>query len=165
MDFGTLIAGFGQWSQYVIATFGYPGVFFVSLVSSASIFFPIPGFLFILAASPVLNPFLLGIVAGAGSAIGELTGYILGRGGKKTIEKKEIKWIKKGEDWFRRGRGFWFIFIFAATPLPDDVAGIVAGLFSYSWKKFLLASFIGKTILNIAIALGGFYGIGAILTL
>jgi len=151
---------FLQWSQYVIASFGYAGVFVVSLICSASIFFPVPGFIFILAAAPFLNPWILGVVAGAGSAIGEVTGYALGIGGNRALKKKDMKWLKKGEKWFREGRGFLFILIFAATPLPDDVTGILGGMFRYDIKKFLLASFIGKTILNLFLAFAGFYGLG-----
>jgi membrane protein YqaA with SNARE-associated domain len=158
MDWASLIAGFLLWSEQVILTFGYLGVFVVSVVSTATIFLPVPGFLFILAASPFLNPFLLALVSGAGMAIGELTGYVIGKGGAKAIKKKDLKWVKKGEAWFRKGRGFLFIVIFAATPLPDDVTGIVGGMFDYDWKRFLLAAFIGKTVMNLALALAGFYG-------
>jgi len=159
MDMGSILAVFLQWSVYVIQNYGYPGAFLVSMISSASIFLPIPGFLFILAASPFLNPWILGVVAGAGMAIGELTGYLIGRGGSSALKKGDKKWLKKGESWFREGRGFMAILIFAATPLPDDVTGIVAGMFRYDWKKFLLAAFIGKTIMNLLLALAGFYGL------
>ena len=162
MDWGTLTAAFIGWSGAFIQAFGYPGIFVVSMLSSASIFLPLPGFLFIIAAAPFLNPFAVGIAAGAGSAIGELTGYILGRGGQKALKGREYKWLKSGEKWFRKKRGFLFIVIFAATPLPDDVTGILGGMFRYDWKKFLLASFIGKTLLNLALAFSGFYGVSLI---
>jgi membrane protein YqaA with SNARE-associated domain len=159
MDLASLASGFLQWSDYIIQTFGYLGVFIVSAVSSATIFLPVPGFLFILAASPFLNPWILGIVAGAGMAVGELTGYVVGRGGNKALKKKDKKWLKMGENWFKKGRGFLFIVIFAATPLPDDITGIVGGMFSYDWRRFLLASFIGKAIMNLLLAFAGLYGI------
>lgn len=159
MDWAAVVSAFLEWSRYMIENFGYLGVFLVSVASTATIFLPVPGFLFILAASPFLNPFLLGIVAGAGMAIGELTGYILGKGGSTALKRKDLKWLKMGEQWFSKGRGFIFILIFAATPLPDDVTGIVGGMFNYDLKRFLLAAFIGKTLMNIALALAGFYGI------
>ena len=164
MDWASLVAGFLEWSEQVILTSGYLGVFVVSVVSTATIFLPVPGFLFILAASPFLNPYLLALVSGAGMAIGELTGYVIGKGSAKAIKRKQVKWVKKGEEWFKKGRGFFFIAIFAATPLPDDVTGIVGGMFDYDWKKFLLAAFIGKTIMNLALALAGFYGFNLFLS-
>lgn len=159
MDWASLIAAFIAWSEGVIQTFGYAGVFLVSMLSSASIFIPVPGFIFIIAAAPFLNPWAVGIVAGAGSAIGELTGYAIGKGSHRALSAKDIGWLKRGERWFTKKRGFLFIVIFAATPLPDDITGILGGMFRYDWRRFLLASFIGKTILNVALALSGFYGI------
>ncbi len=159
MDWAALVTAFLEWSEYMIVNFGYLGVFLVSVASTVTIFLPVPGFLFILAASPFLNPYLLGIVSGAGMAIGEVTGYMIGKGGSTALRKKDKKWIKKGEKWFTEGRGFIFIVIFAATPLPDDITGIVGGMFNYDVKRFLLAAFIGKTVMNIALALAGFYGI------
>ncbi|MBN2331199.1 MAG: VTT domain-containing protein [Candidatus Aenigmarchaeota archaeon] len=164
MDWASAVNAFLEWSRYMIENFGYPGVFLVSIASTATIFLPVPGFLFILAASPFLNPFLLGIVSGAGMAIGEVTGYVLGKGGGAALKRKDMKWLKRGERWFSEGRGFLFIVIFAATPLPDDVTGIVGGIFNYDVKRFLLAAFIGKTLMNIALALAGFYGINLALS-
>jgi len=158
-----VIASFVAWAEYVIVNYGYGGAFVVSLISSASIFLPVPGFLFVLAAGALLNPVALGVVAGAGSAIGELTGYLIGKGGGGAMKKKDVKWVKKGEKWFREGRGFLFILIFAATPLPDDVTGILGGMFNYDWKRFLLASFIGKVAFNIVLALAGSFGLNSIL--
>ena len=159
MGWETLITAFLGWAGGFIGMFGYAGVFLVSMVSSASIFLPLPGFLFILAASPFLNPLIVGVIAGAGSAIGEMTGYALGKGSHNALSKREYAWLKKGEKWFRDRRGFLFILIFAATPLPDDVTGILGGMFRYDWRRFLLAAFIGKTLLNLALALSAFYGV------
>jgi membrane protein DedA with SNARE-associated domain len=170
MDGASLIAAFLAWSGGVIGTFGYAGVFVVSVISTATIFLPIPGFLFIVAAGTVssLNPWLVAIISGAGMAIGELTGYALGRGGTKALDRGKMldkgkqKWLKRGEGWFRKGRGFLFILIFAATPLPDDVTGILGGMFNYDIKKFLLATFIGKVLMNIVLVFAGAYGAGVV---
>jgi membrane protein YqaA with SNARE-associated domain len=158
MDWTSLIVAFLEWSQYVIETFGYPGIFVVSVITTSSIFLPVPGFLFIIAAAPFLNPWIVALVSGAGMAIGELTGYVIGKGGKKALGKEERKWLKRGEGWFQKGRGFLFIVIFAATPLPDDVTGILGGMFDYDPKKFLLAAFIGKTIMALGLVIAGIYG-------
>lgn len=173
MDWASLIAAFLAWSGGIIDTFGYAGVFFVSMVSTATIVLPVPGFLFILAAGSVssLNPWLIALVSGAGMAIGELTGYVIGKGGTKALGKgkvlgkREQKWLERGEGWFRKGRGFFFILIFAATPLPDDVTGILGGMFNYDLKKFLLATFIGKVLMNIALVFAGAYGAGIVMGL
>jgi len=68
------------------------------------------------------------------------------------------KLVGMGKKWIKGRASFPVIILFAATPLPDDIVGIVCGIFNYNIKKFLLASFIGKLIMNTALAWGGFYG-------
>jgi len=111
-----------------------------------------------------LNPLLVGLIAGLGAAIGEFTGYGLGLGGRKVIEKKYKKDIEKVEKLFQRYGGFLIIVLFAATPLPDDIVGLLGGTLRYSLKKFFIASLIGKIILNLALAYAGFYGLNWILS-
>ena len=138
--------------------YGYLGIFLISLIGSATIFLPLPSAIFVFAAGAFLNPFLVGLLAGLGSAIGEFTGYALGLGGRKIIKKKWKKEIKKIEGLFQNYGGFLIILIFAATPLPDDITGIVAGILRYPIKKYFIASLIGKIVLNLVLAYAGFYG-------
>jgi len=147
----------------MLESYGYLGIFLINLVGSATIILPFPAAAFVFASGAFLNPFLVGLIAALGCTIGEFTGYALGFGGRKVIEKKWKKWIKRTEKLFEKYGGFWIIIIFAATPLPDDIVGIVGGSLKYPLKKFFLASFIGKLILNLALAYGGFYGIHWIL--
>ena len=159
----------------LVSAFGYLGVFLGSLIGSASIFLPVPSFLFVFLAGKLLDPFLVGVVSGIGSAIGELTAYAVGfgivygkarLGGKKGRKKRRDK---SGEKWFHRinrlfhgKHGFVVILAFAATPLPDDIAGLYFGAIRYDIRKFFLAMLIGKIILGLLIAYAGYFGIGAL---
>ncbi len=147
--------------------YGYFGIFLISLVESSTIIFPF-GFAIIIFTSPTLfslNPLLVGLIAGLGAAVGEFTGYGLGLGGRKVIEKKYKKDIEKVEKLFQRYGGFLVIVLFAATPLPDDIVGLLGGTLRYPLKKFFIASLIGKIILNLALAYAGFYGLNWILSI
>ncbi|MFH0832513.1 MAG: VTT domain-containing protein, partial [Candidatus Aenigmatarchaeota archaeon] len=139
----------------------YLGIFISSLLGSATVIFPLPSFLIVFGAGAALNPFLVGVVAGVGSAIGELIGYCVGYGGKKLLEKrvkmKKIKWFSRAEKWMKKS-GFIVILIFAMTPLPDDIIGIIAGSIKYDVKKYFIACLIGKIILSLFIAYAGYYG-------
>ena len=53
---------------------GYFGVFIISLLSAATIFFPAPGWAIVIAMGGVLDPLYVGLVAGIGAGIGETTG-------------------------------------------------------------------------------------------
>jgi len=147
----------------LIKTYGYFGLFLANLMATSTIVIPLPVAIVVFAAGALMNPFLVGLSSALGATLGELTGYALGVGGRKVIEKKWKKWIKKIEILFQKYGGFWVIMLFAATPLPDDIVGIVGGTLDYPVKKFFVASFIGKLILNLALAYGGFYGIDWIL--
>ena len=159
-----LVGQFLAWAGWVIQTFGYLGIFAVNFIASASIFFPAPAFAFVFAAGAYLNPWLVGLSAGVGAALGELTGYGIGFGGKKFLEKKYGKWIEKTKKYVEKYGMFWIVIAFAALPLPDDIIGLLAGVVKYDIKKFLLASMIGKIIMNLVLAWAGFYGISAALS-
>jgi membrane protein YqaA with SNARE-associated domain len=142
----------------LVNTYGYFGLFIVNLIGSATIIFPLPSSIFVFGAGSVLNPFLVGVSSALGCALGELTGFVLGYGGRKVIGKKWNKQINKTEEMFKKYGGFWILILFAATPLPDDIVGLVAGTLKYPIKRFFVASFIGKLILNLILAYAGFYG-------
>lgn len=158
MPFEEWVAQFQQWSQQTVGAWGYLGIFLVSFVGNATIILPLPSIVVVFFAGAFLNPWLVGLLAGLGSALGELTGYILGRGGRKVIEKKKSHWLQRTKHWVKKRGIFPVLVFFAATPLPDDIVGVLAGLLKYDWRKFLLAAFIGKTILSLTVALAGFYG-------
>jgi uncharacterized membrane protein YdjX (TVP38/TMEM64 family) len=125
-----------------LGVYGYPGIFIISIISNATIIIPIPGILITTAMGAVFNPLGVALAAGAGSAIGELTGYLAGFGGQVIIEKKDwyervMKWMKKYGD----------VTIFTLSLIPNplfDLAGMAAGTLKLPVWRFLLACFLGK---------------------
>lgn len=152
------------WAKSLVDSLGYFGVFIVSFIGSATIIFPIPSFLVVFVLGAVMNPWLVAVSAALGNALGELTGYAIGRGGGKLAERKYSAWLEKYGKWFKKDRMFFFVAVFAATPLPDDIVGIVCGVFNYDLKKFLLATLAGKLVMNLLLAWGGYYGLRWVLT-
>lgn len=156
---------FLEWGQETIQVLGYPGLFIINLISCSSIFFPLPGYLLVFIFGGILNPSLVAIFSSLGAAFGETTAYGVGRGGGYILKKWQKKYFEKGKEWFARGKGFWVIILFAATPLPFDLVGILGGIFNYNIVKFILATFLGKMIMHSVLAFGGFYGINWILNI
>jgi membrane protein YqaA with SNARE-associated domain len=138
---------FGHW--------GYLGAFLISLVASATIILPAPGIVVIMAMGAALNPFLLALVAGLGSAVGELTGYAAGRGGRTLVPAQQQKQFEQIQALTRR-YGPVLLAVLAAIPFPlFDFAGIVAGMLRMRVVNFFLAVAIGKSIkYTIMIVLG-----------
>ncbi len=150
-----------DWKEQV-RVYGYAGVFLLSLGTSATILFPLPGEVALFAAPGImelswLGVFWLGIIASIGAAIGELTAYYTGRWGRAVVTGKYIK------DYERTARGMKnyggaAIFLFALTPLPFDIVGIVAGTLRFPVGQFLLFCWSGRFIRALVIAYGGWYG-------
>jgi uncharacterized membrane protein YdjX (TVP38/TMEM64 family) len=133
--------------------YGYLGAFLISLVSCATIILPIPGIALIFALGDTYNPFLVGLAAGAGSALGEISGYMAGYSGQMVIRNN--KTYLRLEEWMKR-RGSIVILVLSFVPNPlFDLAGAAAGVLRYPLWKFFVFCFLGKTPKNILIALAG----------
>ena len=146
---------------YEFENLGYLGAFLISLVSNATIVLPAPSLLLLFALGAAFNPILVGAVGGLGGAIGELSGYIAGHSGRGIA--RNSKWFNRAERWVSRW-GTLTVFVFSLIPiLPFDAAGVTAGVVHFSIKKFLVACFLGKTLLYIAMALFGAWGWEALL--
>ena len=145
------------------AQYGYLGIFFISLLGATSIFVPIPSsvVIFILASQPAFDPFLIAVFAGAGAAIGELSGYLIGIGGRKVIGEKYKRKMGILMKLFKRF-GPIIIFIFALTPLPDDLLFIPLGVMRYKILHAFVPALLGKFVSNLIIAYAGRLSIGII---
>lgn len=136
-----------------LGKYGYPGLFLISLLSSATVLIPVPGVLVTSAMGAVFNPFWVAIAAGLGAGIGELSGYLAGFSGRAVVER--VKWQDRMERWMQK-YGDVTIFVLAIIPNPVfDMAGITAGALKMSPWRFLLWCCLGKIIKMLAFAYGG----------
>lgn len=136
--------------------FGYLGVFFISFIGTMSIIVPIPYTLVILLLSMrgAMNPLLLTIAGGIGSGIGEFSGYALGYYGRTMISKKRQRKMNYMVKVLNR-YGSIVIFLFALTPLPDDLLFVPLGILRYSFIKAFIPCFLGKLLMCGILAFGG----------
>jgi len=138
--------------------FGYAGVFLISLLSSATILLPAPGWVAVMAMSAVLNPYLVGICAGIGSGLGEITGYAAGDGAAKIIVKDEKKYESYKRLIARYELPAVFLLAFIPNPL-FDVAGIAAGSVDVPLPKFLAACVAGRILRYVLLAYIGAFSL------
>jgi uncharacterized membrane protein YdjX (TVP38/TMEM64 family) len=133
--------------------YGILGILLISILGNATVVVPAPVILTAFIGGSVYNPILVGLVVALGATIGELTGYMAGLGGRVVIT--ENKNFRKIEKWMTKS-GFLTILILAAIPNPlFDLAGMFSGATNYSFKKFLVATFLGKSIKFLAVSLLG----------
>ena len=149
------------WAHDIIVNFSYLGVFFLSIVGTSTLFIPMPlSAILSFSAGIGLNPLGVGIVVGLGDAVGELTGYLVGLGGRTALKakKESSKFVKFFTNLYREHKeveidkkifsieySFFVIMITAAIPFPFDIIGIISGMSNYDIKKFYIATAIGKT--------------------
>jgi membrane protein YqaA with SNARE-associated domain len=144
-----------NWLQNLSIQYGYFGIFLLSLIGALSIFFPIPYTVIIFTlGGQGFDPILIAVAAGFGSAIGEFSGYLLGFGGRKAISERYKKKIDFLVRLFNRF-GPIVIFIFALTPLPDDLLFIPLGVMRYSVIRAFIPALIGKFFMNLIVAYSG----------
>ncbi len=137
--------------------FGYPGIFVIALLANATILLPAPGAAIIYAMGAVFNPWLVGLAAGSGGAIGELSGYLAGFSGQAMIERTDI--YDRTKPWVDKYGG-WAILVLSAIPNPlFDVAGVAAGIAKMPIQTFLFFVWIGQLIKMTMFALAGKYSI------
>lgn len=136
-----------------LAKYGYPGIFLLSILSNATVLLPAPGILFVFAMGAVFNPFWVAVAAGAGSAIGELSGYLAGFGGQMIVQNAEV--YQRIHNWMQSHPRIDLLMIFVLAVLPNpffDLAGIAAGVLRIPLYRFLIVCWIGKTLKMLAIA-------------
>ena len=145
------------------AAFGYPGVFLIALLANATVFLPAPGVAVVFAMGGIFNPIFVGLAAGTGGALGELSGYLAGYSGQAVIERTDI--YARIEPWVRKYGG-WAILVLSAIPNPFfDIAGVAAGISKMPMRRFLFFCWIGQLIKMTLFALAGAYSLTCILDL
>lgn len=91
----------------------------------------------------------LTLVGGLGSALGEFTGYAVGYGTKKIAEERHSELLNNVDGFGKlilenQKRTPLYIFLFALTPLPDDILFIPLGMIKYPFWKCIIPGWIGK---------------------
>jgi membrane protein YqaA with SNARE-associated domain len=136
-----------------LVSFGYVGIFLLSILANATIILPAPGVAFVFGMGAIYNPILVALAAGMGAAIGELSGYLAGYSGYTVIQNRARAQILA--DWMKKYGG-WTILVLAFIPNPlFDLAGITAGMLKMPMWKYLLFCMIGKILKMLMFAYAG----------
>ncbi|MFW9843731.1 MAG: VTT domain-containing protein [Candidatus Thorarchaeota archaeon] len=148
-----------NWILDFALVFGYFGAFLVAFLGNATFLIPIPYMIITFILGGLVNtsgqflfdPLAVGLIAGLGATIGEMTGYLLGYGGSRFIEEKQRNAFSKFIEERPRVTPFivWFL---AISPLPDDFVILPLGAAKYPWWKVAIPQFIGKSMFMILAA-------------
>lgn len=134
-------------------SYGYFGVFLANLLGNGTILLPVPSAAVIFATGAILSWQLVGLVGGVGAALGETVGYFAGRGGGAIVDYQPSE--GRLAQWLARRATVTF-FLLSVVPNPiNDIACIWAGVQRYSFVRFFLAVWAGKTVKGLVLARAG----------
>ncbi len=151
--------------------YGYLGAFILTLITGIGLPLPFLYVILIFALGAVLNPALLGIVAGLGAATGQLLLYVIGYLGRPLLATKDPssngirnKVYFRIPVWVRRKTAL-FNFLANAILNPFGVPITLAlSASGFPTWKFFLTSFAGNTVKCLVIAYCGYFGLGSLLS-
>jgi len=131
--------------------YGYPGVLLISVLGSAIPFLPLPYLVVVVLLGNSLNPFWVGVLAGVGAAVGKVTSYLIGRSGYRLTGESTRRNLDALHGFIAK-YGPFGVFLFAVTPLPDDVYIVPMGMMRLPFWQFFVANLAGKITLSVLAA-------------
>lgn len=143
--------------------YGIIGAFLICVFSSASILVQIPYFPVIAylggQADSWMGLLLLAVISGAGLALGEAFPYLVGKGVKVSLQGQNRPRVMQLKQFAVKHPRLipLIVFVFAATPLADDLLLIALGMINYGMRRLILPMLAGKIAIAGAIVFGGHY--------
>jgi membrane protein DedA with SNARE-associated domain len=143
--------------------YGYLGIFIISIFAGGTVIVPVPGLLVVFTSGSLLHPAVVGVVAGAGEALGVVSIYLAGFAGRGTLHRVNNRFAVRFESWIRR-HNLLAVFVMSAmtNPLFYPFA-LMAGMLRFGLPSFFISCWAGKTAKNTAVAYLGFFGLGSLL--
>ncbi len=141
-----------------LESYGYIGIFLISIAANATIIIPLPGVAFTTAMGAIFNPFGVAVAAGLGAAIGELSGYLAGFSGQAVMERAQL--YDRLTTWMKQHQNLAYLAIALLAFIPNplfDLAGMASGALKLPLWKFLSAAVIGKIGKMLMFAYLGYY--------
>jgi len=136
-----------------LAGYGYLGIFIVSFMAYATVLLPAPGIWLVFTMGAFFPPFGVALAAGAGAALGEMSGYLFGFSGQGVMERAKV--YDRLTHWMSKN-GPLTVFFLAAIPNPFfDLAGVAAGALKMRVPTFLLWVWLGETTKMMVFAYAG----------
>jgi membrane protein YqaA with SNARE-associated domain len=145
-------------SMYVkwLLSLGYLGAFLGPFIGAFT-FYIVPWPILIFALGHLLDPLLVSLLGATGASFGVTLYYLVGVGVRKILPSRLEKYLEAGQSYIKK-YGALAIFLFAITPLPDEIVWIPVGIMRYDTRKAFAACWLGKFVLISLIAFSGHYG-------
>jgi membrane protein DedA with SNARE-associated domain len=147
-----------------IAHWGYIGCFVISVLTNGT-FMILSGFGIVVTFTlgGVLNPAIVGAVAGIGEAIGAIGAYFTGYAGRGLLrDSNNGLYLRFSNIVERHGSKAIFFVSAVLSPLFYPFA-VFLGMVRFGWVRFFLATWAGRTVKSMVLAYLGYFGLKAVL--
>jgi membrane protein DedA with SNARE-associated domain len=132
---------------------GYPGILLITFLISLLVFVPIPYIPILILAlfSSRLDPNLIALSSAIGVTLGRSVIFFASYRGRALIDNSTLKRMAPLQRLLAK-YGSLVSFVAAVTPIPpDDIVIILLGIAKFNLLKFILTTFGGKLIINLAV--------------
>jgi len=146
-----------------IAEWGYVGLFFISVLTNGTIMLPGFGIVVTFTLGGVLNPAIVGAVAGIGEAVGAIGAYFTGYAGRGLLRDSHSGLYLRFSNIVERHGSKAIFFVSAVlSPLFYPFA-VFLGMLRFGWVRFFFATWAGRTVKSMVLAYLGYFGLKAVL--
>ncbi len=146
-----------------IRRWGYLGCFIINILASGTLAIPGLGILVTFTLGGVLNPAVVGAVAGIGEATGAVGAYFTGYGGRGLFRgNNSTLYVRFNNILQRHGSKAVFLMASVLNPLYYPFA-VFMGMLRFAPTRFFLMTWAGRTVKNMALAYLGYFGLRSIL--
>jgi membrane protein DedA with SNARE-associated domain len=146
-----------------IAGWGYFGCFSVNVLASGTFILPGFGVVLTFTLGGILNPAIVGAVAGIGEAIGAFGAYFTGYAGRGLFrDSKSGLYLRFSNIIDRHGSKAIFFMASVLSPFFYPFA-VLLGMLRFGRLRFFLATWAGRTVKSMVAAYLGYFGLHSIL--
>ncbi len=142
---------------------GYVGCFVISVLTNGTFILPGFGIVFTFTLGGVLEPAIVGAVAGIGEAVGAIGAYFTGYAGRGLLrDRGGSLYLRLSNLVDRHGSKSIFFVSAVLSPLFYPFA-VFLGMVRFGWVRFFLATWAGRTVKSMVIAYLGYFGLRSVL--
>ena len=146
-----------------MAHWGYLGCFVISVLTNGTFILPGFGIVFTFTLGGVLEPAVVGAVAGIGEAVGAIGAYFTGYAGRGLFRDRDSAlYVRFSNLVDRHGSKAIFVVSAVLSPLFYPFA-VLLGTLRFGWVRFFLATWAGRTVKSMVIAYLGYFGLRSVL--
>jgi membrane protein DedA with SNARE-associated domain len=146
-----------------LSYWGYLGLFVITVLSNGTFILPGFGIVITFTLGGVLNPAIVGAVAGIGEAVGAIGAYFTGYAGRGLLrDNNNGLYLRFSNIIDHHGSKAIFFVSALLSPVFYPFA-VFLGMIRFGWVRFFLATWAGRTVKSMILAYLGYLGLRAVL--